>query len=190
MSSIYERRLSFAQDNLKLLKTYKKLKEEAEAKLVTAEEEHNASLEAQKIIQSAAQATQESVHQRISKIVSEALQVVFDEPYEFKIEFVQKRGKTEAQLRFLREGTNFDPEDEIGGGVVDLAAFALRVAAMILKRPTLNRLLILDEPFKFVSAKYVPMVRQLLEHLSSKLEVQFVIVTHNEDLHAGTVIRL
>lgn len=146
--------------------------------------------EAQEILQLLAQAVQQKAHQKISEVVSSCLSSVFDDPYEFKIVFERKRGKTEANLRFLRRGLDVDPLTASGGGMIDVAAFALRVACLVLHRPRLARLVVLDEPFKFVSAQYRDNVRSMLEGLAKDMGMQIVMVTHIEELETGKVIEL
>ena len=145
---------------------------------------------AQEVLQLIAQAVQQKAHERIAGVVSSCLSAVFDDPYEFKIEFERKRGRTEATLRFCRGGLIVDPLTASGGGVVDVAAFALRAACLMLHRPRLSRLIVLDEPFRFVSAEYQSNVRSMLEELSADLKLQIIFVTHNESLATGKVIEL
>jgi len=83
-----------------------------------------------------------------------------------------------------------DPLTASGGGVVDVAAFALRVACLVLYRPRLSRVVVLDEPFRFVSMQYQENVRQMLEQLSTDMNIQIVQVTHNPNLTTGKVIDL
>ena len=75
-----------------------------------------------------------------------------------------------------------------GGGVVDVAAFALRLSCYLIMSPRPEPVIILDEPFRFVSKEYQGQVAELLEELSAKLGLQFVIVTHEEELEVGNVI--
>jgi DNA repair exonuclease SbcCD ATPase subunit len=146
--------------------------------------------EAQAIVQSLAQQLQDAAHTQISDIVTDCLSAVFEEPYTFVIHMDKKRGKTEAVMRFLRDGLEVDPMAAAGGGVVDVAAFALRIACLTLAKPKLRPLLVLDEPFRFVSAEYRENVRNLILALSKDLEIQFVMVTHIRELQCGKVVHL
>lgn len=146
-------------------------------------------LEAQGIAQVVAEAVQTQAHERIAQTVTKCL-AVFDEPYEFHIRFRRARGRTEARLTFSREGLEVDPVEGSGLGVVDVAAFALRLACLVLRRPRLRRVLLLDEPFRFVSAEYRPRLRALLASLSEELGVQVVMVTHDRELRVGRVVSL
>lgn len=164
---------------------------EAESKAFTkAEAKALRAKEAQEVLQHLAQAVQQQAHRHISKVVTSCLASVFDDPYEFKITFEQKRGKTEAHLRFVRDTLDLDPLASTGGGAVDVAAFALRVSCLVLHRPRLSRVVILDEPFRFVSAQYQDRIRTMLENLSKDMEIQVIFVTHNERYITGKVIDL
>lgn len=145
---------------------------------------------AQTLAQEVAAQLQTSAHTKIAQIVSHCLETVFDEPYIFRIHFDRKRGKTEARLTFERNGEELDPLGASGCGVVDVAAFALRVSCLMLSQPPLRRLLVLDEPFRFVSPDLRCRVADLLNALSNELGIQFVMVTHDPQLRAGLVITL
>lgn len=144
---------------------------------------------AQKITQIVAQSIQESAHAQIAAIVSRCLDAVFDNPYEFKILFNRKRGRTEAELVFFRNGNKVRPR-AVGGGVKDVASLALRLAVLLLSKPRPRKLLILDEPFKHVSADHMPLVRDLVMSLSQEFGIQFIMVTHKKHLRVGKVITL
>lgn len=146
---------------------------------------------AQKIIQLAAQQIQQAAHSQICSVVSRCLSAIFDDPYEFRIEFERKRGKTEARLVFIKDGEEYEPLDASGGGVVDVAAFALRVACLVFSSHNYRRTIILDEPFRFVHGDlYRERVRTMLEKLAEDLGVQFIMVTGMEELKTGKVIAL
>ncbi len=146
---------------------------------------------AQSILQLVAQQIQQQAHKRIAGVVTKCLEMIFEEEsYEFKILFELKRGRTEAKLVFVREGMEVDPLTASGGGVIDVAAFALRLSCLMLTRPPVRRLLILDEPFRFVSADYRSRVKEMLETLAREMNVQFIMVTHSPDLQAGKVVEL
>ncbi len=152
--------------------------------------------EAQSIVQTIAQKIQQQVHEKISRIVSRCLSAVFEnEPYEFAIRFDCKRGKTEARLMFLRDGMELDdPMYQIGGGVIDVAALALRLSCILLARPRRRRLLVLDEPLKNVRGKQNRKnVRALLEALADELDMQIILNVDTDsypEFVLGTVIEM
>jgi DNA repair exonuclease SbcCD ATPase subunit len=148
-----------------------------------AEKRHRAAVKARAVTQEFVRAVQDRVYGKVSSLVTRCLQAVFDDPYTFRIIVDKKRGKAEARLVFVRDDEEFDPVEECGGGVLDVAAFALRLA-------TVQNILFLDEPFKHVSREYVPKLSALLDTLSRTMGIQFFIVTHNPDLVCGKVVRI
>lgn len=177
-------------ESLAELRTARATRKAERAALELARAELLDCAEAQKIAQLVAQTVQQQAHERISAIVTRCLAAVFDKPYRFKIHFEQKRGRTEARLVFERNGVEFDPMTATGGGVIDVAAFALRLAALLLSKPALRRVLILDEAFGAVSEKYQERVCSMLEKLSAEMGVQIIQVTHETAFETGKIIRL
>lgn len=168
----------------------RRVKEESTA-LEKAKEEVAAVLEAQKLVQGVAEAVQNQAHKRIASVVTRCLQAVFgEEAYEFRINFEQKRGKTEARLAFVRGDVQVDPCDGAGGGAVDVGAFALRLACLVLSRPQRRRLLVLDEPWKHLSREFRPRMRELVMSLAKEMSVQFIIVTHSTEFCMGKVVEV
>jgi DNA repair exonuclease SbcCD ATPase subunit len=158
--------------------------------MIDAEEYEFRAGEAQRIIQTIASSIQEEAHSKIAGVVSRCLESIFDEPYEFKITFERKRGKTEARLSFIRDDMEIDPLSASGGGVVDVAAFALRLACLVLATPKKRKTLILDEPFKFLSKDYRENTKQMMEILSAEMGVQFIMVTHIPELVCGKLVEI
>mgnify|MGYP001617195506 CR=1 FL=1 len=169
---------------LSQIRAEKKALRRAEAKVGSA-------LKAQQLVQEVAEAVQHKAHQRIAGVVTRCLRAVFgDEAYEFRIDFSKKRGKTEAKLLFVRDGHEIDPVDASGGGVIDVASTGLRLASLMLSQPKKRRLLVLDEPFRFVSVEYRPAITRLIVSLAREMKIQFVIVTHSKELMMGKVFEL
>lgn len=156
----------------KQLQETKELKKFSEKKLRLIEE-------AQIFLQKVAQNTQEKLKFQIEDIVNLALESVFPNEYLFQMNFNVSRGKTEAELVFQdkRTGQTIDPMEASGGGVVDLTCFALRISAFALESGTDN-LIILDEPFKFISRDLQERAGEILKKLSQKMKLQIILVTH------------
>jgi len=148
------------------------------------------SITAQQVVQSVAKLVQTRMYSCVAAVVSRCLQAIFDEPYEFVMRFVEKRGRTEVELAFLRNGNEVDPMSASGGGVVDVSAFALRLAALVLAGSKVAKVLVLDEPFKFVSQEYRERLAELLVKLAEELHIQIVLVTHIEEFRIGTVVEI
>lgn len=180
--NIVSRRVAKYEASVEVRRNTKRRLKKAKAALSDA-------LKAQEIAQSIAATVQQRAHDRIAKVVSHCLESVFDEPYEFRIVFEKKRGRTQASLVFTRNGRDVDPMTACGGGVVDVAAFALRLSCLMLSKES-RRVMVLDEPFRFVSEEYIPKVRDMILRLSEEFKMQFILVTHIRGLEMGHVVRL
>lgn len=166
--------------------------ESEQVALTKSTDQLEATQEAQRIVQHIAQFLQQQAHDRIASVVTRCLNAVFDDPYEFRIRFDQKRGKTEARLTFLRNGMELDdPLNEVGGGVVDVASLALRLSCILLSRPPLRRLVVLDEPWKNIRGKAnKARTRDMIVRLSKELGIQFIINTDILEYRLGTVVEV
>jgi len=122
--------------------------------------------------------TQQQLSFHISDITSLALDAVFNDPYKLVTEFVERRNKTECDLYFERDGSKVDPLTASGGGAVDVAAFALRVASWSMQRPRSRNTMVLDEPLRFLSADHQEQASVMIKEISQKLGIQFIIITH------------
>jgi len=133
---------------------------------------------AREIIREVGIKTQQQLSFHISDITSLALEAVFVNPYKLIVDFVQRRNKTECDLYFDRDGNRVDPLGASGGGAVDIASFALRIASWSMQRPKSRNVIILDEPLRFLSANHQEQASQMIKEISEKLGIQFIIITH------------
>lgn len=142
---------------------------------------------AREVIRQVGIKTQEQLSYNISEIASMALNSVLTDPYDLDLEFVERRNKTECDIHFTRHGNNIDPFSA-GGGAVDVAAFALRVASWSMQNPRSRNVLILDEPFKHLKGeeanrKMLEMVKQV----SKKLGIQIIMVSDERVSREATI---
>ena len=183
-------------DRLKAKRAVASLSVDKERKaLAECEKNVRAVMAATEVTNRVAREIQRRVHERIAGIVSNCLVAVFDDPYGFSIRFDIRRGKTEARMVFSRDGVELDdPLNEVGGGVIDVAALALRVASIVLGRPPRRRLLVLDEPFRNVRGLgNKRRVRRMLERLADDSGFQVLLnvdVDAYPEFRMGKVIEL
>ena len=135
---------------------------------------------------------QNNCRSSIELLVTRCLEAVFPENrYRFNLIFEEKRNQTEARIALTdKEGNEYDPLLNNGGGVADVIAFALRLATLMLKVPQPAKVLVLDEPFRCVSADHRGRLADLLESLANELGFQIIMVTHMKELAKGNVIEL
>jgi DNA repair exonuclease SbcCD ATPase subunit len=138
--------------------------------------------QAKEIVKKVSIQTQQQLQYHIGDITSLALESVFEDPYKLEINFEERRNKTECDIFFVREGEKIDPLLASGGGAVDIAAFALRIASWSLQIDKSRNIIILDEPMKNISEEYKEKVSQMIKDVSKKLNIQFIIITHEPKL--------
>jgi hypothetical protein len=165
------------------------LKIEEEKQLEQAQKQLQDIISSLEIAQEAAQQLQQLAHKQIADIVNKCLQAIFDDSYEFQIQFSPKRNKTEAKPVFIRNGKEIE---NVGGGILDVASFALRLSNILLSRKSLQPIMLLDEPFKNVSKSkgYLERIPEMMIMLSEEFGIQFIQVTHIDELKIGKVIEL
>lgn len=138
----------------------------------------------QALTQQTAQATQEEMQFHLQSLVQHCLDAIFPGVYTFRVVFETRYQRTAASLVLEKDGSTLDNlMDEVGGTVVDIVSTALRVAVWSLA-PTDN-LMVLDEPFRVVSAGYKATCAELIRGISEKMGIQFLIVSHDPVLIAA-----
>jgi len=149
-------------------------------------------LKARTVVQTVAKSTQERIELHLSNLVTMALATVFPDPYTFSLRFVERRNTTEADLIFSKNGNETDDLlNTGGGGVADIASFALRIALWSLKKTRAT--FILDEPDKFLhNPEYQTKASELMKELCDKLGIQIILVSDQERIIAAAdkVIRI
>lgn len=167
--------------------------EEERGRLAAAKQSEADAGTAQRIVQEVAEQVQNRVHQRIAAVVTRCLKTVFGKhACVFKLAFVQKRGKTEAEMSFVKDGVEMaEPLDESSGGQVEVAALALRLVTLMMEMPRRRRLIVADEPFRSVHGEaFRERLAAMLPVLADELDFQLIIATGLSWLQIGKVIDL
>lgn len=142
---------------------------------------------AREIIKQVGIKTQSQLSYNISEVATMALTAVMDNPYELKLDFVERRNKTECDIFFERDGERIDPFSG-GGGAVDIAAFALRTASLSMERPRRRNTLILDEPFKHLKGEEANRkMLEMISKISEQLGLQIIMVSDERVSRAATL---
>ena len=145
--------------------------------------EYENTIKAREVIREVAVQTQEQLAFHVQDIVTSAILGVFPNPYVFKADFVMNNNRTECKLGLLsNDGEVINPLNASGGGVVDVTAFALRIASWSMKVPRSRPVIILDEPFKHLSKDLISRSAIMLKELVDKLCIQVIMVTHEPQL--------
>lgn len=156
------------------LQASRDLLREKQDSLGRTEDKIAATEEFRAVVLRVASETQGKLVLRFETIVQAALDAIFPGEYKFRLEFVQKRGRTEVDIWLDRDGIRMNPLDSNGGGVVDVLSIALRICCLTLS--SMDRVLILDEPFKHLRGDAREKLGGLLTMLSDKLGIQVLMV--------------
>ena len=156
--------------------------EKTRHKIRKLDKERKCSEEAQAILQTVAQLTQQQLEYHVSTITSLAMNAVFQNPYKVDLSFVLRRGKTEADIRFVRNEEAVHPLTAAGGGAADIAAFALRITLWSLSPRKSRPVFFLDEPFKHLSDDLQPKALEMIKQISDKLGIQIIMISQYQDV--------
>jgi len=131
------------------------------------------------IVKQVGLSTQKQLEYHLSEQVSLALEAVFDDPYKLKVNFQEKRGKTEVELLFCRRGMEFPPLGNAGGGAINVASLALRIAYWTMRQDKKSRsLLLLDEPFSRLKGEDANRrALGIVQEISKKLDLQIIMIS-------------
>lgn len=156
---------------------------ENEKKLAAAQKEYDELIAARQIISEAARITQLQFKEFVESLVTMAIQTVFpEEDYKFVMEFDLKSNRSEINL-LVQQGDKdpYNPEDEQGGGLLDVISFALRVVLWSLENPKSRNVFVMDEPFRYCG-KLTNLAGNMIKEISHKLGIQILMVTHEDNL--------
>jgi len=126
----------------------------------------------------------DKVKNRFEKVMTAAVQALLKDEHT-SVHILQdfKRGRVtnELRIRSMINGqmTDLDPMTSEAGAMIDLLSFVIRVCLLLMNG---SRFLVVDEPFKMVSSKYIPDVGEFLRTLVDKLDMDIIIVTHKRQL--------
>lgn len=123
---------------------------------------------------------QKRFRQKIETIITDTIQATFpDRKFEFKLIFEQKRGKVECRPVVLENGKEQNPEDDMGGSMLDIISLAFRIVLWKMERPKRRNTIIFDEPFKWLGkGEKLEMAGRMLQELSHRMQLQIILITH------------
>jgi DNA repair exonuclease SbcCD ATPase subunit len=151
-------------------------------------------IQSKQLLQDTAEFARTEAKHIIESLVTKSLQYVFEDPdIRFEVEIKPHKNRTDCNFYIIENGKRRDPIDDNGGGLVNIVALILRVALIqasnnisldddIDEQVKIDAPFIFDEPFKELSAKYIPKMGRFLRELSEKLDIQINIITHNVEI--------
>ncbi len=132
-------------------------------------------------LQTLSDTTRQQIIDRISSIVTDALQKVKDPNLEFRMNIGTERNQVEVKFVVYEKISQkeYDIIDSCGGSIADIVTYPLKIALLLKWEPILSRIMILDENFKFVSVVDQEPLGEFVKQVSDKLGIQTILVTHS-----------
>lgn len=130
----------------------------------------------------------ESMKHNIENVVTSALQdILQDRTMVFMMRSKKSHDKIVTDFIIRRETgagvEEFDPMNEMGGGIVDILSLALRVVVLTMHKQSLSQILILDEALTSLSNfsyDTIDRTAQWLRAICEANQIQLVMVTQKE----------
>ena len=141
---------------------------------------------AREFVTALAIAVQEEIKGLVEEIVTLALASVYGQGYSFSCDIRTLRGRPVWEFFVTKDKIRLSPkDDEVGGGVLDVASLGMRLVVWSLMRPGVKPLLLCDEPLKFCNdpdGVLVPKASAMLREISHMLGIQVIAVSSHGDL--------
>lgn len=129
---------------------------------------------------------------QLEDVCSYALQYATGRNLQMRIDMKIQRNKVAADIIVVKPDSGVEnfPLDGGGGGLADIIATALRFTMLsIYNSPKIDGPVIFDEPYKNVSADYIPQVADFLLRASQDFGRQIILSTHNDFIASMTDTR-
>lgn len=155
-----------------------------EKRLETIDLEFNKLTKSSLFLQTLSDSTRQQLVDKISFIVTDALQKIKDPNLEFKMVVSNERNQVDLKFLIVNSTTKqeYDILQSCGGTVADIITFLLRIILISCWEPKLSKLLLLDECFKFVSVYDQDKLGEFIKTLTEQMKTQVILITHSEKL--------
>lgn len=140
-------------------------------------------IKARWLITEAQERTQFKFKKRVEPLVTMAIRSIYPNPYKFELVFGKRAGKLTCTPTIVENGVEKDPMEDMGGGLVDIVSFALRVVLWSFERPKTNPIIFFDEPLKNMG-ELIRLGAEVMRKVANKLGFQLIINTHEEEVKA------
>lgn len=135
------------------------------------------------IIKKTVEKRRDAICKTLSVMGTSAMQYALqDQNIEMQIHEQDYRDSIASNVRIVNTKTGLDTPilGAKGGGIEDIVNTAIRIGIIkALKDPSIDGPIILDEPYKQLSAEYQPAIAEFLNRISSDFGRQIILSTHN-----------
>jgi DNA repair ATPase RecN len=135
-------------------------------------------------LQTLSDQTRQQILDKISGIVTDALQKIKDKNLTFRMDLSTSGNQVDLDFIVHDRLLNMDQDilQSAGGTIADIVTFPLRVSLLLKWDPELARVLIMDENLKFVSVADQAPLSDFVRQLTEQLKLQVILVTHSETI--------
>ena len=153
-------------------------------KIIQLTDKEDVTLKASLFLQSLSDSTRIAVLDKISGIVTDALQTVKDKNLVFQMQLCTRANQPVLDMTILDKlsGQSYDVINSFGGGIADIVSLSLRIALICKWQPNVSRILILDETAKHVAVKDQELLAEFVKRVSEALQLQMIWISHSNVL--------
>lgn len=155
--------------------------EELEEKVSILQEDVNTYSKARWVLSEVTRLTQERIKEYIESLTTMAIRAVFGGDFEFLVDFKISRNKSECFFFLKKDGYEYVPKDDEGGGLLDVTSVVLRIVLYSLEKPRKRNVIILDEPFRFLG-RLTSKAGEMVKEVSKRVGMQIIMITHESEL--------
>ena len=166
------------------LYSYKERVSLIEVKLKHYSEANKTYKKATEVLYTVIKLSQNRFKQDIETLITSMLQTIFGKEFKFYIEYTESRNEINCNFYVKENDRLLDMFYMVAGGAIDVISFGLRLVILLMIKPPLEYVLILDEPFHFLSADKLKLMSVLLKRLRHDFNIQFIITSHQKELAA------
>jgi len=127
----------------------------------------------------------ETIHEifknEIQGTITDAVKKVFGRDLEFELRSEEKYNGIESRIIIKENGEEMEPEDDLGGSIIDIISFCFRIILWNMSSPRTRNVFVLDEPFKW-TGKLIEFTGIILKQISEQMKIQLIVITHEDSL--------
>lgn len=145
------------------------------------------------LLESIANSRRNILKEKLEGIITEALHLIYGDAYSVAFTYSMKHNRSSLDIELVKATNDGEVRrgiDGHGGGVSDCISVPLRLMVLLASN-RVDKVCVLDEPFKHVDPERVELVAQFIREISEKLNLQVFMLSHHQTLrdYADTVYR-
>jgi ABC-type glutathione transport system ATPase component len=151
-------------------------------RIVESTEKLEIGQEALQLLEDVANSRRSAMKDKIEKIITEALQLIYGSDYSVELEYDVKNNRSFLDIKMIKQIDGGHVKRNMagfGGGVCDTISVPLRLLVLIGSKQT-DKIAVLDECYKHVDPERIEYVSEFLKDISQKLGIQLILCSHHE----------